>query len=171
MNFIPRKNLNKKIISHSYEVFSTRPLNFFYLTALFLTFNGCAPLDQRYFDPQAGISPMAHLKHSDEKKPLPKKSFIEVIEGTSEQTYGASVETAAKIALQRKSNILFIVESIIPQEATPEKQIAHFEKMNKDLLLPISQHLITAGVQPIQIDMRTLTDPALTQGIVRIYVK
>lgn len=139
---------------------------------IILTLASCAPLDQRYFDPQAGRPPKAlSLKPKTLPNMVPKKSFIEIVEGTSEENYGPEVEKAAKIALERKKDILFIVESVIPASPTPDQDLAHLESLNKNLLLPVTHHLRAAGAQPIQIDMRSETDMTLHQAMIRINVR
>ncbi|QHI96333.1 hypothetical protein GT348_01415 [Aristophania vespae] len=136
----------------------------FFLVAL----QGCTPIDQRTFNADAGKPPVLHKKHyfTPDKKP-----FVEIVQGTSQDVYGAPLKKAVKAALTQKKNILFIVEGLSPLQKTPEEQVTHMTALLNELVVPVATQISDAGALPIQIDMRLRTAPLLKQAVVRINVR
>lgn len=157
----------------SFEKFFPHCISLLSLPLLFslvgLGFQGCAPLDQRTFDPNAGKPPQVHVT-----QPMPPKKqppFLQVVEGTPESDYAGPIEKATKIALNRKPNVLFIVQGIAPMQNTPDKQAQTLNNLTQHLAVPVTNHIVAAGARPVQIDMRVATDPTAHQAMVRINVR
>ncbi|MUG05204.1 hypothetical protein GM556_06565 [Bombella sp. ESL0378] len=131
---------------------------------------GCNPIDQRTFDPQAGRPPRVAAPALPVAAPG-KPAFLQIIEGTPEEEYGPAVEKAAKLALSRKSNILFTVQGIAPMQKTPEAERETLHTLTQNLVSPVANHILAAGARPIQLDMRVSTDPTVHSNMVRIYVR
>lgn len=151
--------------------------SWFFFSSLFCLFisiggglQGCAPIDQRTFDPTASKPPTrAHaIPPAPPQKQVP---FLQILEGTPEREYTAPVDKAAKIALSRKSNILFVIQSIAPMHSTPDQQAKALSDITKNLAVPIAQRIIAAGARPIQIDMRAYTDSTVQSAMVRVNVR
>ncbi|MDF7673493.1 hypothetical protein PT277_01795 [Acetobacteraceae bacterium ESL0709] len=146
------------------RIFLQLPL--FMLTAAIL--QGCNPIDQRTFDPNANRPPVVPPKvdHTPKAKP-----FIEIVEGTPPDVYRAPLQQAVKTALAHKPNILFTIEGLAPPQATPQEQFASLKVLLDSLVVPIATQITEAGAQPIQLDIRVGTDRSIKQSVVRINVR
>ncbi len=130
----------------------------------------CNPIDQRTFDAQAGRPP----KTAAPPLPTPtpeKPAFLQIAGGTPEQDYGPAVEKATKLALSRKTNILFIVQGMAPMQKTPEAETQSLQHLTQTLVNPVASHILAAGARPIQLEMRVGSNPTLQSDMVRIYVR
>lgn len=132
--------------------------------------NGCAPIGQRTFDPEAGRPPQVALPPEPPPKPG-KRPFIEIMDGTPDEDYAQALDKAVRLALTRKPNILFVVEAAAPMQAAPAAQVKILQGLTRRLALPVGNRIIAAGAEPIQLDMRAVTDPLLKQAVVRINVR
>lgn len=140
------------------------------LAGLMASLCGCNPIDQRTFDPQAGRPPKVAAPTLPPTTPG-KPAFLQIAGGTPEQTYGPEVEKATKLALSRKSNILFIVQGIAPMQKTPDAEAESLHRLTQELVNPVASHILAAGARPIQLDMRASSDPTVQNNMVRIYVR
>lgn len=130
---------------------------------------GCAPIDQRTFNPNAGKPPRPHST-----PPAPPKTqapFLQILDATPQSDYATPVDTAAKMALSRKPNILFIVQGIAPMQNTPDKQAQILTELTQRLVVPVANRIVAAGARPIQIDMRVSTDSTAQHAMVRVNVR
>ncbi|GBR68565.1 hypothetical protein [Gluconobacter kanchanaburiensis] len=132
--------------------------------------SGCKLLDQRTFNPNAGKPPHPYIPPAPPGPP-PHAPFLSVSEGTPESEYGPVVERAAKTALSRKENVLFIVQAFAPPQATPDAQAQALTEVTDHLAAPVAAHLTKAGAQPIQIEMHAITDGSTAKPFVRVDVR
>ncbi|QDH15427.1 hypothetical protein E3E11_05705 [Oecophyllibacter saccharovorans] len=132
---------------------------------------GCAPIDQRTFNPQASMPPKVVAPVPVRHKAPSRHPFIEIMAGTPREDYATPVAKAVRMALARKPNILFIVEAAAPMQPTPARQVAALSGLTRDLATPIGEEIVKAGAEPLQLEMRAVTDPDLQQGRVRINVR
>ncbi|MQR99608.1 hypothetical protein GFJ39_10450 [Gluconobacter sp. AC10] len=132
--------------------------------------SGCKLLDQRTFNPNAGKPPHPYIPPAPPAPP-PHAPFLSVSEGTPESEYGPVVERAAKAALSRKPNVLFIVRAFAPPQPTPDAQAQALTDVTNHLAVIVASHLKQAGAQPIQIEMHAITDPSATKPSVRVDVR
>ena len=140
------------------------------LAGLTASLCGCNPIDQRTFDPQAGRPPQVAAPALPAAAPG-RPAFLQITGGTPEQTYGPEVEKATKLALSRKSNILFIFQGMAPMQKTPDAEAESLHRLTQELVNPVASHILAAGARPIQIDMRASSDPTIQNNMVRIYVR
>ncbi|MPV99670.1 hypothetical protein [Bombella apis] len=131
---------------------------------------GCKPIDQRTFDAQAGRPPRTATPALP--APAPEKpAFLQIAGGTPERDYGPAVEKATKLALGRKSNILFIIQGMAPMQQTPEAERQSLQQLTETLVNPVASHVLAAGARPIQLEMKVGSSPTVQNNMVRIYVR
>ncbi|WP_249197720.1 hypothetical protein [Gluconobacter kondonii] len=132
--------------------------------------SGCKLLDQRTFNPNAGKPPHPYIPPAPPAPP-PHAAFLSIPGGTPESEYGPIVERAAKAALARKANVLFIVQAFAPHQATPDAQAQALTDVTDHLAAGVAAHIEKAGAQSIQIEMHAMTDPSATKPFVRVDVR
>lgn len=132
--------------------------------------SGCKLLDQRTFNPNAGKPPHPVVPLAPPGPP-PRAPFLAVSEGTPESEFGPIVERAAKAALARKPNVLFVVQAFAPPQPTPDAQAQALTDVTSHLGALIAAHIEKAGAQTIQIEMHAITDPSATKPFVRVDVR
>ncbi|QCE32649.1 hypothetical protein FAI41_03110 [Acetobacteraceae bacterium] len=133
-------------------------------------FASCAPLDQRVWNQMAGIEPK-YVPPPPPPAPPPPAPFVEILSGTPESDYGPQLEEITKIALARKPNMLFIIRLRVPTGNGPEEQVKRLLQLVPRFLMPVSEHMIKAGAQPIQLDMGTESVPYQKSPSLRIQVR
>ncbi|GBR53505.1 hypothetical protein AA106555_1322 [Neokomagataea thailandica NBRC 106555] len=146
----------------------------FYLTifALLATtqLGGCKLIDQRTFDSHAGRPPSPPPPPAQAVQ-APKAPFLSIADGTAESEYGPVVDHAARVALQHKSNVLFIVRALTPPQPTVAEQQALLAKLSKGLLNSVSQKIIAAGAKPLQLELHAETDVSVHTPVVRVELR
>lgn len=132
----------------------------------------CAPIDQRFFNPDAGQPPKPYIPVKTVQNNVNRPAaFLQIIEGTPEEDYGPAIDSAVKIALQRKRNILFIVQGLAPMQDTSDAQAKALVDLTENLATPVAARILKAGAAPVQIEMQAATDPAIHQAMVRVNVR
>ncbi|GBD57197.1 hypothetical protein [Gluconobacter wancherniae] len=131
---------------------------------------GCKLIDQRTFDPNAGKPPKPYIPPTP-PGPAPKAPFLQIEAGTPASEYGPIVEKAAKAALARKPNVLFIVQGYAPMQPDPAAQAQTLSDLTKQQIAPIADRIAAAGAQPIQIEIHATTDPSIQHARVRVDVR
>lgn len=133
-----------------------------------IALQGCNPIDQRTFNPNANRPPVVRIKADNGPATKP---FIEIVQGTSPDVYKAPLQQSVKAALAHKSNILFIIDGLAPPQKTPEEQQAVLKALLNELVVPVATQITEAGALPIQLDIRVETDSSVKQSVVRINVR
>lgn len=129
---------------------------------------GCKLVDQRTFDSQAGRPPVPLTSLSASAPGQDAPPFINIVEGTPESEYGPVVDHAARVALQHKANVLFIVRARVPSRGEIVQQGETLARMTREELTSIAEHLENAGAKPMQIELRAQASPQVDHSMIRI---
>lgn len=142
---------------------------------------GCKLVDQKTFNPQAGLEPKPYIPPPPPGPP-PVPPLIELVAGTPQAEWQAPVEQIAHRALARKQEVLFVVSCLVPPQAG-QAPVAQddpaAQEAEQSALLALVQHdghavmqaLIDAGVPQTQVEMSAMPDSAVTKPTVRVYVR
>ncbi|WP_149026859.1 hypothetical protein [Neoasaia chiangmaiensis] len=130
----------------------------------------CTPIDQRTFDPNAGRRPVAHVPPAPAAKP-PPPPFLQIMSGTPEATWRPAVDHAARVALARKPNVLFVVTAIATPSGTPANQTEALTQMLRREERAVADAIVSAGVPDYQIQLNARTEPAAAPPRIRVDVR
>lgn len=144
------------------------------LTLLALTtILGCEhPIDQRDFNPHssAGIIPKPPPPKPEPPPPtLPP--LIEIPQDAAPQQWQTPLTQMAKAAIQRRSNVLFIVDCLVPMKKNIDKDVMTLDQVVDKMGKPVTQSLLDGGVPQSQIEMSAMPDPDVKEAVVRVYVQ
>jgi len=142
--------------------------NWFRVTMLSLvaTLASCHLIDQRTFNPHAGDPP----KPPAAKPPPPGPGPIVTIEYAGEPNYAASLAQSVHRALAVKPNVLFTVQTLVPQAETPDAQAAALQDASATGR-EIAEAIIASGADAGQVEQAIRTDPALHDKEVQVFVR
>ena len=156
-------------------------------TALALSFallalTGCKLVDQKTFNPQAGVPPKPYVPPAPPAAP-PAPPLIELVAGTPEDEWKTQVQDIARRALARKPEALFVVRCLVPP-GPPVPPPAGTQGSNAQAAVPtalitlasgdghaVMQALMDAGVPQAQVEMTAMPDSTVTKPTVRVYVR
>ncbi|QDH16529.1 hypothetical protein [Swingsia samuiensis] len=128
---------------------------------------GCNLVDQRTFNPNAGKPPQPYIPPAPPAPPA-KPPFLRIEAGTSEHDYAPIIKRAVKAALERKENVLFLVQARVPVQADPAAQAKALTQATQFELEPVAHQINAAGAQPIQIEMQAITDPNTSHDFIQV---
>lgn len=141
---------------------------------------GCKLLDQKTFNPQAGVEPKPYIPPPPPGPP-PVPPLIELVAGTPQAQWKGPVEQIAHKALARKKEVLFVISCLVPPQAAPDSSGSDQagQAAEQSALLALVQHdghdvmqaLMDAGVPQTQVEMSAMPDSAVTKPTVRVYVR
>ncbi|MGE4521730.1 MAG: hypothetical protein AB7D19_04470 [Acetobacter sp.] len=156
-------------------------------TALALSFTllaltGCKLVDQKTFNPQAGVPPKPYVPPA-RPAPPPPPPLIAMVAGTPEADWKPQVQDMARRALARKPTALFTVRCLVPP-GTPVAPPAEVKGRSAEGAVPtalitlasgdgraVMQALMDAGVPQTQVEMTAMPDSTVTKPTVRVYVR
>ncbi len=140
----------------------------FRLTCLCLvaTLTSCHLIDQRDFDPHAGDPP----KPPAAKLPPPGPGAIVTIKYAGEPDYAASLAQSVHRALAVKPDVLFTVQTLVPQADTPAAQAAALQDASATGR-EIAEAIIANGADEGQVEQAVRTDPSLHDKEVQVFVR
>ena len=138
---------------------------------------GCARLqhvgivDQRTFDPRAGLPPQPHLPPAPPARPGPGP-LITIAAGTPEDQWRAPLKQAVRAALARKPNVLFELRQVVPAAGSVEATAQGGEAAAHALLGPLAQAIVDDGAAIAQVQLGAASEPMAPggKGAVRIYL-
>jgi len=137
------------------------------LTLPLLLLAGCKLIDQRSFNPQAGLPPARPVLpalHISGPTPLVSISYT-----TADPPYADELANAVKRALAVKPNVLFSVQTLVPLTSSIEAQQAALSAATPTGR-EIGEAIIADGADQGQIELSVRTDPAVKVKEVRIFV-
>jgi hypothetical protein len=126
----------------------------------------CHLIDQRTFNPHAGDPP----KPPAAKPPRPGPGAIVTIKYVGEPNYAASLSQSVRRALALKPNVLFTVQTLVPQVDTPEAQAAALQDASATGR-EIAEAIISNGADEGQVEQAVRTDPSLHDKEVQVFVR
>jgi hypothetical protein len=88
------------------------------LLALSVLAGGCTLIDQRTFNPRAGLGPPVPVSTA----PGPPPPLITIDFEKPDAVYEAQLRGAVDQALSRKPDVVFDVVTVVPAKGTPEQQ-------------------------------------------------
>ncbi len=119
---------------------------------------GCGLIDQRTFDPQAGIKPVPPKPVLAPLPPgAPPLVTIDFTRGAP--PYQEAVANALRMALARRSDAIFTVETLVPVTGSPEAQ-ADEARAGAATARQVAEIIVGAGADPGQIELTVRADPA-----------
>lgn len=131
---------------------------------------GCKLVDQKTFNPSAGVEPKPYIPPPPPGPP-PVPPLIELVSGTPQADWKGPVDQIAQQALTRKKEVLFVVNCLVPAQASQDaEQSALLELVQHDGRA-VMQELIDAGVPEPQVEMSAMPDSSVTKPTVRVYVR
>ncbi|MBO1328720.1 hypothetical protein OQ496_10220 [Acetobacter suratthaniensis] len=152
------------------------------LSFVLLSLTGCKLVDQKTFNPHAGVPPRPYVPPARPGRP-PAPPLIELVAGTPEADWKAQVQDIARRALARKPEALFVVRCLVPPgPAVPPptyKEGSNAERFVSTALIALAsgdgravmQALMDAGVPQAQVEMTAMPDSTVTKPTVRVYVR
>ena len=134
-----------------------------------LALGGCHLVDQRDFVANADSPPRRVLPVI---KPVPPESSsaLVVIGFPSEEDWRGTVGAAVGLARSRKPDVLFTVQSAVPQTGTPAEQADALTRAARDAR-QVADAIVANGADRSQVELTASTDPQAVREEVRIYVR
>ncbi|GBR37095.1 hypothetical protein AA0475_0354 [Acetobacter peroxydans] len=152
------------------------------LSFTLLALTGCKLVDQKTFNPQAGVPPKPYVPPA-RPAPPPPPPLIAMVAGTPEADWKPQVQDMARRALARKPTALFTVRCLVPP-GSPVVPPADVEGRSAEGAVPtalitlasgdgraVMQALMDAGVPQTQVEMTAMPDSTVTKPTVRVYVR
>lgn len=117
----------------------------------------CTPLDQRLFDPQAGVPPKPHLPPVLPARPV-AAPFLRIISGTPRADWVPAVDHATKLALSRKPSVLFIVTAVASSRGRPSDQVHVLDMLINADAKDVAEQIVASGASTSQVQMEAKTE-------------
>ena len=127
---------------------------------------GCTLVDQRTFDPQAGVAKLVPAPPG----PAPTLPLVTIDVSRPNPTYAAALEAAVRDAVGRKSDVVFDVVSVVPATGTPAQQVAAATGITGDAR-DIARAINADGVDDDRIHLSARADPGVTSRQVQVFVR
>jgi hypothetical protein len=134
---------------------------------LLATLPSCKLIDQRTFDPTAGTKPVPPPPPAG--KPAGPGALVTIVYTQPEPNYADELAVAVKRALAVKPNVLFTVQTIVPQAATPAAQATALLAA-AGAGREIGEAIIADGADQGQIELTVRADAAAHVQEVRVFV-
>ncbi len=129
------------------------------LACLALAVAGCHLVDQRDFNPSAGLPP---AKPAPPPAPPPPPSLLTIRYTTPEPQYRDALAAVVQKAIARKRDVLFTVTTIVPAGAPPDEAISSGRE--------VAQAIVDDGAEAGQVEQAVRLDPAAPVKIVSVNV-
>ncbi len=127
---------------------------------------GCTLVDQRTFDPQAGIVKTVPLPPG----PAAIVPLLTIDLAKANPDYRAALDQAVAEAVSRKPDVAFEVVSVVPATGTPAEQVAAATGITGDAR-DIARAINAAGVDDGRIHLSARADPAARTRQVQVFVR
>jgi hypothetical protein len=135
------------------------------LLAATLLMGGCTLIDQRTFNPRAGLGPVPPPSTA----PAPAPALITVDFEKPDPVYEAQLREAVDQALSRKPNVVFEVVTVVPAAGTPAQQVDAAVSIRADAR-EVARIITDQGASPDQVHMLARAEPTATGRQVQVYV-
>lgn len=130
---------------------------------------GCELVDQRTFNPRASRPPRVIYTPAPVIPPVPP--LIELVAGTPRAEWSGPVRSVVRQALDRKPNILFLVEAVAPPQQDGTATQALLSRLVGTDGQSIADEIVAAGASPSQVEMSAMPDSTVTGPRIRVYVR
>ncbi|GBQ70572.1 hypothetical protein AA103196_2525 [Ameyamaea chiangmaiensis NBRC 103196] len=130
---------------------------------------GCKPLDQRTFNPAAGKPPKPYIPPAPPAHVTPP--LVEIIAGTTPDTWQAAVTKATRAALARKPSVLFTVTAVVRAQGDALAQGAAMAHLVDTDAQAVAATIIAAGAPAAQVQMTAMPDPGVQHDVTRVYIR
>ncbi len=131
---------------------------------------GCKLVDQRTFDARAATRPVPHLPPAAPGA-LPEAPLAAVRFGTPPDSWQPGLADIVRMALARKPEALFRVQTVVPAQGTPQVQAGRLADAGHTGGRLVAETIVSAGASSSQVEMTAMSDASVTQPEVRVYVK
>lgn len=135
-----------------------RPL----LLALILL-GGCTLIDQRTFNPRAGLGP------EPPPGPKPVGALISIDFAKPDPVYEAPLRQAVAAALARKADVAFDVVTVVPATGTIAEQVAAADSIKADAR-SVARVISGEGVADDVVHLLVRAEPGVTGRQVQVFV-
>ena len=132
--------------------------------------SGCKLIDQKTFDSSAGRRPIAHVP-PPRPAPPPPLPLASVRYQADPASWQPGLADIVRMALARKPQALFQVETLVPATGTPQAQAAALAAAGRAGGESVAETIVSAGASSSQIEMSARTDPSVKQPEVQVFVK
>jgi len=130
---------------------------------------GCKLIDQRTFDDTASRPPKPYIPPRPPGHVTPP--LVEVIAGTSPDTWRDPVMRAARVALARKPSVLFTVRAVVPEQGDAIAQRKAMSTLTDQDAQAVAAAIIAAGVPSSQVQMTAMPEAGVGSSRVRVYIR
>ena len=131
---------------------------------------GCKLVDQRTFDARAATRPVPHLPPARPGAP-PEAPLAAVRFGAPPESWQPGLADIVRMALARKPEALFRVQTVVPAQGTPQAQVGRLADAGRTGGRLVAETIVSAGASSSQVEMTAMSDASVTQPEVRVYVK
>jgi hypothetical protein len=135
------------------------------LLAATLLMGGCTLIDQRTFNPRAGLGPVPPPSTA----PAPAPALITINFEKPNPVYEAQLREAVDQALARKPNVIFDVVTVVPETGTPEQQVEAAVSIRADAR-DVARIITDQGASPDQVHMLARAEAKAIGRQVQVYV-
>ncbi len=126
---------------------------------------GCTLIDQRTFNPRAGLPPLPKAGGG----PAGNVALVTIDLSKANPDYAAALHQAVGEAVGRKPNVEFEVISVVPATGTPAAQVAAATGITGDAR-EIARAINQDGVDDSRIHLTARADPGVSTRQVQIFV-
>ena len=133
---------------------------------LLLLLAGCTLIDQRTFNPNAGVPAKAAVAPG----PAPALPLLTVDYAKPNPDYAAALHQAVTEAVSRKPDVQFDVVTVVPATGTPAEQVAAASGLTPDAR-QIARGINQDGVDDGNIHLSARADVAATTRQVQVFVR
>ncbi len=129
---------------------------------------GCKLVDQRTFVAHADAPPVVHVPPGKTIAAVPPLLAIRLPAGPDQ--WSGPLKVAVDLALSRKPDVLFTVESVVPAQGTASDQAARLARATADAQT-VAAAIVADGVDPLQVQLTAATGEAVAGEEIRVYVR
>ena len=131
---------------------------------------GCKLVDQRTFDRTADKPPVIHTPRAVHVAAIGPNALVTFPAASPVSDWADVLHTAADLARTRKPNVLFRVETVVPARGDPQTQA---DALGQALgaARAAADIIVGDGVDRSQVELAAVTDPAVKQPEIRIFVR
>jgi len=128
---------------------------------------GCHLIDQRDFNPSAGLPPKPPVAAAT--GPAGPGALITISYGSGEPAYAQALADAVQHAMAAKANVLFTVQTLVPLEGNADAQAASLQAATANGR-EVAESIVADGADPGQIELAVRADPTQKVKLVRVFV-
>ena len=128
---------------------------------------GCHLIDQRDFNPNAGLPPKPPMAAAT--GPAGPGALISISYGAGEPAYAQALADAVQHAMAAKPNVLFTVQTLVPLEGNADAQAASLQAATANGR-EVAESIVADGADPGQIELAARADPSQKVKLVRVFV-